>query len=121
MKIVTYMCENCYEPYDYDSDKDGEFLCPKCGQKMMYWQTSEIDPNTNKVINSYQESRREQNNPGEPISASTTPVVECPYCHGTNTKKITTTSKVVHTAFFGIFSMGRNSKQWHCNQCGSDF
>lgn len=31
------------------------------------------------------------------------------------------TSKVVHTAFFGIFSMGRNVKQWHCNSCGSDF
>lgn len=45
---------------------------------------------------------------------------ECPYCHATN-EKITNTSKAVHTAVFGIFSMGRNSKQWHCNQCGSDF
>lgn len=49
------------------------------------------------------------------------PVVECPYCHSTNTKKITNASKAVHTAVFGIFSMGRNSKQWHCNQCNSDF
>lgn len=49
------------------------------------------------------------------------PTVECPYCHSTNTKKITNTSKAVHTAMFGIFSMGRNSKQWHCNKCNSDF
>ena len=49
------------------------------------------------------------------------PIIECPYCSSTNTKKITTTSKAVHTAIFGIFSMGRNSKQWHCNSCGSDF
>ena len=49
------------------------------------------------------------------------PTVECPYCHSTDTTKITTTSKAVHTAFFGIFSMSRNSKQWHCNDCGSDF
>lgn len=49
------------------------------------------------------------------------PIIECPYCHSTNTKKITNTSKAVHTALFGIFSIGRNSKQWHCNNCGSDF
>ena len=48
-------------------------------------------------------------------------VVECPYCHSTDTTKISTASKAVHTAFFGIFSMSRNSKQWHCNKCGSDF
>ncbi len=47
--------------------------------------------------------------------------VECPYCHATNVKKITNTSKAVHTALFGIFSMSRNSKQFHCNQCGADF
>lgn len=119
MKIVTYFCDDCLEPYDFDSDKNGEFLCPKCGQKMTYLSTEEIDPDTNKVINSYQESRRKQSNPGKPVTTS--PVVECPYCNSTNTKKITTTSKAVHTAFFGIFSMGRNAKQWHCNQCGSDF
>lgn len=47
--------------------------------------------------------------------------VECPYCHSTDTKKITNTSKAVHTAVFGIFSMSRNSKNYHCNQCNSDF
>lgn len=49
------------------------------------------------------------------------PTVECPYCHSTNVKKITNTSKAVHTAIFGIFSMGRNSKNFHCNNCNSDF
>ena len=47
--------------------------------------------------------------------------IECPYCHATNIRKITVTSKAMHTALFGIFSMGRNSKQWHCDQCNSDF
>lgn len=47
--------------------------------------------------------------------------VICPYCKSINTRKITTTSKVVHTAFFGIFSMSRNSKNFHCNQCNADF
>ena len=57
-----------------------------------------------------QESKREEEN-----------TIHCPYCNSTNVKKITTTSKAVHTAIFGIFSMGRNSKQWHCNDCKSDF
>lgn len=47
--------------------------------------------------------------------------VECPYCHATNVKRITNTSKAVHTAVFGIFSMGRNAKNFYCNNCNSDF
>ena len=47
-------------------------------------------------------------------------VPKCPYCHSTNTKKISTTSKVVNTALFGIFGQKRKH-QWHCNNCNSDF
>ena len=47
--------------------------------------------------------------------------IKCPYCHSTNTKKITNTSKAVHTAIFGVFSVSRNSKNYHCNKCNSDF
>lgn len=46
--------------------------------------------------------------------------IECPFCHSTNTKKITTVSKVVNTAIFGIFGTKRYN-QWHCNHCNSDF
>lgn len=48
-------------------------------------------------------------------------VVECPYCHSKDTKKITIASKAVHTAVFGIYALGKVSKQWHCNHCDSDF
>lgn len=51
----------------------------------------------------------------------TKPVVQCPYCKSTNTKKITVTSKAVHTAIFGLFSISRNVKQWKCSDCGSEF
>ncbi len=47
-------------------------------------------------------------------------VVECPYCHSTDTKKISGTSKAINTALFGIFGQKRKY-QWHCNKCGSDF
>lgn len=46
--------------------------------------------------------------------------VECPYCHSTNTKKISTTSKAINTAMFGFLGTKRH-KQWHCNSCGIDF
>lgn len=51
---------------------------------------------------------------------NTKTVVECPYCHSKDTKKISTTSKVVNTAIWGIFGTKRH-KQWHCNSCSSDF
>ncbi len=47
--------------------------------------------------------------------------IECPYCHSKNVKKITMTSKAVHTALFGLFAVGRNSKNYHCDHCDSDF
>lgn len=55
------------------------------------------------------------------LDLNSKPSVECPYCHSTNTKKISTTSKVGSVALFGIFAVGKVSKQWHCNNCKSDF
>ena len=49
------------------------------------------------------------------------PVVECPYCHSKHTKKISNLSKAGSIALFGIFALGKTSKQWHCNSCNSDF
>ena len=46
--------------------------------------------------------------------------IECPYCNSKDTKKISTTSKVVNTAVWGIFGTKRH-KQWHCKNCKSDF
>ena len=49
------------------------------------------------------------------------PVIECPYCHSTDTKKISGISKAGSVALFGVFAAGKVSKQWHCNNCNSDF
>ena len=48
------------------------------------------------------------------------PLVECPYCHSTNTTKISAVSKAGSVAMFGIFSQ-KVKHQWHCNSCKSDF
>lgn len=46
---------------------------------------------------------------------------ECPYCHSKNTKKISGLSKAGSVAMFGVFAVGKVSKQWHCNQCKSEW
>ena len=50
-----------------------------------------------------------------------TPTVECPYCHSTDTKKISGTSRFVSVGLFGLASSKAGGKQWHCNKCKSDF
>lgn len=48
------------------------------------------------------------------------PHVPCPYCKSTNTEKISTVSRAVSVSLVGAAS-GKIGKQWHCNNCGSDF
>lgn len=71
----------------------------------------------NQIVHEWMnKSNVEYRNPNENVIK-----VECPYCHSTKTVKISNISKAGHFALFGIFSLSRNSKQWHCNNCGSDF
>ena len=58
---------------------------------------------------------------GDAKNSSSVTVVKCPYCNSGNTKRISITSKAVNTALFGMFSVSRNSKNYHCNSCGADF
>lgn len=53
-------------------------------------------------------------------NTSASQIVECPYCHSNDTKKISTTSRVISTSLFGLGSK-KLGKQWHCNSCSSDF
>ena len=47
--------------------------------------------------------------------------VKCHYCGSTNVYKISLMSKAIHNSIFGIWSLGRNTKEFHCNNCGADF
>lgn len=47
-------------------------------------------------------------------------VPRCPTCSSTNLRKVSTTSKVVNTALFGIFGTKRH-KTFHCNSCGYEW
>lgn len=45
---------------------------------------------------------------------------KCPTCGSRNLKKISTTSKVLNTAMFGILGTKRN-RQFHCSNCGYEW
>lgn len=48
------------------------------------------------------------------------PRVECPYCHSMNTEKISGVARGVSIYVMGVASP-KLGKQWHCNNCKSDF
>lgn len=56
----------------------------------------------------------------DPILNPQKPKIECPYCKSTNTKKIGAVKRSVSFGLLG-FGSGKIGKQWHCNNCKSDF
>lgn len=133
-------CDIC--GYIKGNFKNTELNCPVCNNELKY--TEQVD--TDKIKQLIKMTRKEKNQyieslSGHPIDSSYKDKlldyeiehhnhnqerlggnkVTCPYCKSTNTSKITIANKAAHTAVFGIWSMGRNAKQWHCNKCKSDF
>lgn len=115
IQVLTYKCDKCGFRKDFLSNQQINDKCKVCGNKMMLFNSRKYNPKNglNAVKNS---------NVKHSIDSQTKSnlVVECPYCHSTNTSKISTTAKVVNIALFGIFGQKRKH-QWHCNNCGSDF
>ena len=64
----------------------------------------------NNMLKKYEEKEKRKNPHG----------VKCPYCSSTNTKKLSSMSRMFSGGLFGLGS-GKIGKQWHCNSCGSDF
>lgn len=102
------------------TDEDKELIREK------YVKTSpEFDPNLfdnrEEIIKEkHIEFQKESVRIAEMLNATAKPIVECPYCHSTDTAKISAASKAGSVFFFGLFSQ-KVRHQWHCNKCGSDF
>lgn len=111
-----YECPKCRELYFFNTAKKPYTTnCNKCNCGLTYLDNADRD--TESTTNNqppYDPTK-------DPNSQFYIPTVTCPYCQSTNTKKITNMSKAGSVALFGVFAMGKVSKQWHCNQCKSDF
>lgn len=100
-----------------------EIECPRCGCKTSYQKilgnnTAEFGECTSCGKMTYHKQLNELNTQNV---FSNPQNIQCPYCKSTNVKKISATSKVTHTALFGLASMKKVNSNWHCNNCKSDF
>ena len=116
INILCYKCKRCNKTIYYLSNEDYDTKCKTCKNEMTFLYEHKYNPSNG--LKAIKNNSKQKNNT-EFIKPA--PIIECPYCHSTDTKKITNTSKTLHTALFGVFSIGRNSKNFHCNQCGSNF
>ena len=117
-----YFCDNCMKPYEFsEEDNSALFICPVCNSKLSYWVSVEIDENTGKVTKKWWDEERQKSHPENKSFKPSAPKITCPYCKSTNTKKISGLSKAVNVGLFGIFALGKTTKQFHCNNCNADF
>ena len=110
-KIVNrYWCPKCGEIFDLDPETDKfNCICPKCENTMRKYENLTINPDLK------QDPVYITKVNGQYITAP-----ECPYCHKNNTHKISGIGRWVSSGLFGLGS-SKVGKQWHCNNCGSDF
>lgn len=106
--MQIYQCPNCGRTY---SEFENVYYCGTCNYRLV--KKEDIKSIKNNVVknNSHVIGR---------IQDPTKPIVTCPYCKSTNTTKISGISKAGSVVMFGIFSQ-KVKKQWHCNDCKSDF
>lgn len=93
--MELYQCPSCEKIYN---EFDNLYYCPICRYRL-------------KKINKDQKTTQQ---------TSSKPTVECPYCHSTNTKKISGTKRWLSTGLFGLAS-NKIGKNFHCNNCKADF
>lgn len=109
--VASYMCNNCLEMYTFEH-KEGNRTqhCPMCGEAMELWAIEKINDQTGLVDKRITpRSNVEQNLP------------RCPTCHSTKIHKISKLSKAGDAIFWGVFAIGKVNKQWHCDNCGSEW
>ena len=106
---IAYMCPECNRIYFFNNADPFSTVCPDCDVEMICVEKKI----TSTEIEEKEEARRKR------LQQSAV-MVYCPYCNSVNTTKISTASKVVNAAIFGIWGTKRH-KQWHYNHCNSDF
>ena len=109
--VASYMCNECLEMYTLEHKEGSKTQhCPVCGQAMELWAIEQINDKTGLVDKRITpKSNLEQNLP------------RCPTCQSTKIHKISKLSKAGDAIFWGVFAIGKVNKQWHCDNCGSEW
>lgn len=114
--MQIYQCPNCGRTYNYGefNNSNIRLSCMNCRYPLK--KKEDIKNITHPELNTMFNNKHVIGT----ISDPTKPIPKCPTCSSTNLKKITTTSKVMNTAMFGIFGTKRH-KIFHCNNCGYEW
>lgn len=86
--------------------------CPSCGRKI---DGEKYCPVCNYYMGNIPDTPRQSY-----FATDNKPTITCPYCKSTNCTKISGLNRAVSIGFWGLMSK-KIGKQWHCNECGSDF
>lgn len=117
-------CPYCGEKQPYEArakalhDKIVNIECPHCGCKTSFFREGSYFDEAYCADCGRSTYEGEYKKPVPQCPAP--PKVQCPYCGSTNTDKISAASRIVSVATLGILSK-KIGKQWHCNNCKSDF
>ncbi len=107
---ACYMCPECNQMHFFNTAEEFSTICPECNVEMVCVEK--------KFVSKEQEEKKKAR--WKRLMSQRAPLVYCPYCNSVNTSRISTSAKAVNTVIFGIFGTKRH-KQWHCNECNSDF
>lgn len=119
----VYWCDDCIFPNSYPEEignnKNIILHCKECNSTNLSFYCIEIiDSETNKVFKRiYPNGKIEYTSKLQNLG---NPKIKCTYCSSENVHKISTTSRIFSTSILGINS-NKLGKQWHCNNCGSNF
>ena len=116
LTISTYECNKCNKTIYFRTGDEIYTTCKTCKSEMEFHGTHPYYPKHNiKQANMMNHQIRTKH------KNTSSPTITCPYCKSTDCKKISGLSKAVSVGLFGLFALGKTTKQWHCNNCNSDF
>ena len=93
----------------------------KCNIKSSACYYQAIRDNNNEIPPNLDEEREKIRSKNRSrVAAADANKVHCPHCNSTNVKKTSIAGRAVSAGTFGLASK-KIGKQWHCNNCKSDF
>lgn len=128
-----YYCPKCNIRKFIKSDENFNGICKVCGKEMKIEATNvpvqTTGPwnlkNSSEMVAKAKERQNFRKDVEEAIKrenmrSQQQNIPHCPICGSAKLSKISTLNRAVSVSLFGIFSK-KIGKQWHCNQCGTDF
>lgn len=116
--IRVYKCEKCNLTTTTTNKELDKFICKNCGGTLKF--DYQYYHNSKNGLNAINMSKQYKNNNVSFQQFQQQNIPHCPICGSAKLSKISTLNRAVSASLFGIFSK-KIGKQWHCNQCGTDF